>query len=240
MKRMAGVSAVVIISTWFASSASPQNGTASITGSVVGKSEAVIPGVQVELMLVPSPGAAYRGLSDGKGVYAFAGLAAGEYTLTLSTRWFSPLRLDGIVLGDGQHKTIPPLDMFLALSGCSDSLSLDHIRFLEGAGDTGEMAGTVKVDQDHMEGAEVRLYCGKKSACAIAKTDAMGQFEFRSLAPGNFSLAVSGRGFYPVERLDLEVQKGRRFVYRPVFVDRCPRGNCAPRLRPKKPFVVCE
>ena len=211
------------------------------------KSEAVIPDVEVELTLEHPPGATYRGLSDEKGAYAVSGLAAGEYALTLSRPGFARLRLDGIMIGDGQHKTIPPLDMFLALSACSDSLSLDHIRLLDSGDESGDLVGSVKVDQKDTEGqwpavagAEVRLFCGQKSACAIARTDAMGQFEFNSLTPGSFSLVVSARGFYPLERLDLEVQKGRRFVYRPVYVERCPRGNCSPRRRPKKPLVVCE
>lgn len=240
-----GACVLAVVSTWFANSCSAQNGTASINGSVLDQSEAVIPAVKVELTPVHPPGETYRCLSDERGAYELSGLAAGEYTLTLSAAGFNRLRLEGIMIDEGQHKTILPLDMFVA--HCSDSLSLNHIRLLETEDESGDLVGSVKVDQEDMEGhwpavtgAEVRLFCGRKSACAIARTDAMGQFEFHSLTPGSFSLVVSARGFYPAERSDLQVQKGRRFVYEPVYVERCPRGNCSPRRRPKKPLVVCE
>jgi hypothetical protein len=103
-----GACGLVILSTWLANSGSAQNGTASITGSVL-KSEAVIPDVRVELTPEHPPGPTYRGLSDGKGAFAFSGLAAGEYTLTLFAPGFARLRLEGIMIGDGQHKTIPPM-----------------------------------------------------------------------------------------------------------------------------------
>jgi hypothetical protein len=242
-----GACGLVIMSTWFANSGSAQGGTASISGSVVFQSDAVVPGASVELTLDQPPGATYRCLSDEKGAYAFSGLAAGEYRLTLSSVGLARLKLDGITIGDGQHKTMPPLEMFVALSACSDSLSLDHIRLLDSADESGDLVGSVKVDQKDTEGqwppvagAVVRLFCGQKNACAIARTDALGQFEFHSLTPGSFSLVVRARGYYPVEVLDMTVQKGRHFVYRPLYVERCPRGNCSPRRRPKKPLVICE
>ena len=84
------------------------------------------------------------------------------------------------------------------------------------------------------------MLCGKPTACGIAKTDVNGEFIFRSLSPGTFSMRVRLRGFYPVEQFDLAVRQGQRLVYMPVYLERCRRGNCGPKLRPKKPLVICE
>ena len=220
MKRMIGICGLVFIATCCPSSGSAHDGTAILTGSALDRSGAVIPDVRVELEREHSAGATYRSSTDGEGVYAFSGLSAGEYTLTLSTLGFARLRLEGILISDGQHKVMP-VELGLAQSACSQALVLDHARILESVGDTGEVAGSVTVDQGEMEGhgptlagADVRLFCGKKSACAVTKTNAAGEFEFLSLRPGLFSVVVRHRGFYPAGRFEIEVQKGRRQVLR--------------------------
>jgi hypothetical protein len=243
---MVGICGLALISMCFPGPGSAQEGTALITGTAVDPMGAVIPGVSVDLALARSPGSAYHGSTDGNGVYGFSGLAAGEYTMTLSIMGFSRLRLEGIRISDGQHMTMP-VELGLAQSACSESLALDHARILEGVGETGDLAGRVTLDQDQVEGhgpplagADVRLFCGKKATCALAKTNAMGEFEFLSLKPGRFSVLVKRRGFYPAGPFEAEVQKGRRVVFEPVELERCPGGNCDPKLRPDKPIFICE
>lgn len=61
-------------------------------------------------------------------------------------------------------------------------------------------------DNPPLPGADVALLCRKRTACSIAKTDVNGEFIFRSLSPGTFSMRVRLRGFYPVEQFDLAVR----------------------------------
>jgi len=236
----------VIIPTSFLASVSAQDGTASITGEVTDTTGARIPNVSVELTLEQTLRTAYRSSADGNGVYALSGLNPGEYTLALSTPGFWTFRLKGVILSIGQHRVMPPVQMAVA-SWCSETLSVDYVRLLDGVDAIGELAGSVRVDQGStvsegpaLAGVDVGLFCNKQNVCAMAKTDVNGEFVFRLLKPGQFSLLVSYHGFYSVKRLDVEAQNGRRVVYRPVYLERCPGGDCDSKRRPKKPLVVCE
>jgi hypothetical protein len=52
-----------------------------------------------------------------------------------------------------------------------------------------------------------------------------------------YDLKVSRRGFYPEEEKDLPVSAGLEQVYARFGLDKCPNGNCDPKLRRIK---ICE
>jgi len=110
----------------------------------------------------------------------------------------------------------PPFELSVGRPCSGGPPLLDYIRLLEPAAERGELGGTVKLDQGpviRLEGVEVILIHGKRP------------FGFTS---------VNHRGFYPLKKAGYEVEKGRRRVYYPIYIERCPRGNCDPGLAPKK------
>ena len=62
----------------------------------------------------------------------------------------------------------------------------------------------------------------------------------RGLTAGTFSVRVNRRGFYPLDESGFTVQSGYDALYWPTQIERCPRGDCDPLRRPKKPPVCCE
>jgi hypothetical protein len=66
------------------------------------------------------------------------------------------------------------------------------------------------------------------------------EFFLRNLAAGNYSIRVNHAGFYPLLKLNYEVRDNLESNYFPVYLERCPSGNCDPLLRPKKPAAICE
>ena len=76
--------------------------------------------------------------------------------------------------------------------------------------------------------------------CRVTQTDSLGEFIFRNLPTGRFSVRVDRAGFYQWEEAGYELKEGRELIYYSIAIERCPEGNCDPRLRPKKPPAACE
>jgi hypothetical protein len=62
----------------------------------------------------------------------------------------------------------------------------------------------------------------------------------KSLPPGNVSVHVNRSGFYPLIKPGYMIDEGLESIYWSIPIERCPFGNCDPRLRPKRPSPVCE
>jgi hypothetical protein len=62
------------------------------------------------------------------------------------------------------------------------------------------------------------------------------------LSPGVYGLNFRRDGFYPENATgyDYSVNAGWESVYSSVRLQRCPNGNCDPKLRPTKPPAICE
>jgi hypothetical protein len=62
------------------------------------------------------------------------------------------------------------------------------------------------------------------------------------LSPGVYGLNYQRAGFYPdnATRYEYSVIAGWKSVYSSVRLERCPNGNCDPKLRPKRPVQYCE
>jgi hypothetical protein len=226
---------------------SAQDGTASLTGKVQDITGAIIPGFVAELESEQAPGNRFRTVGDAAGVYRFSGLPAGEYDLKLAQAGFSHLTVKSTLILNGEQRTMPDLQLAIGATGCSGDAVLDYIRFLPLRNSTGNLGRTVRLDEGPMvgesrpmSGAHVTLVCGTGKSCGATRTDSHGQFLFKALPPGNFSVRVTNAGYYPEGAPVYKVEGGVEKVYRSIYVERCPLGNCDAKLRPKKPLIVCE
>jgi hypothetical protein len=179
-------------------------------------------------------------------MYRLPGLPAGEYDLKLSQPGFRWSTIKSIHILGGEQKSVP--DVRLAIGGCDTGPVLDYIRFLSSGDPVGNLGGTVRLDEGPLVGnskpivgAIVTLLCfaGNK-ACGQTTTDSDGAFLFKALPPRDFSVQVTSPGFYPLNSPDYRVDERIESIYSSIYIERCPQGNCDPKLRPPKPLVHCE
>ena len=234
-----------------------QVSTASLTGEVTDITRALVPGTNVELQSVQASAKSYGTKTDGYGIYRFLGLPADEYTLKLVQKGFTPLTVKSIHLSAGEQRWMPPLELEVAINGHCSGHALDYLRFLPAGGRVGNLGGSVWLDQglivstgpvlvtpqagqDALAGFDISLICGGGIVCGVTKTDSRGEFMFKNLSPGIFSVRVSRAGFYPLEEPGYKVKEGLDLIYYSIPIERCPLGDCDPALRPKKEIVICE
>jgi len=89
---------------------------------------------------------------------------------------------------------------------------------------------------------EITLVCRTFRACSSTKTDSNGRFSFDMLSAGVYGLNFRRDGFYQENATSYEyaVNAGWESIYNPKSLERCPNGNCDPKLRPKRPIQHCE
>src|SRR2546427_1614130 len=84
--------------------------TASLSGTVVDESGAVVPGATV---MLAGPGTHSPTISGARGEYSFTNLAAGTYQITVTLPGFSQATRDNIVVG-GSNVEAPPIALKVA------------------------------------------------------------------------------------------------------------------------------
>ena len=229
---------------WITFPAPAQEATASLTGAVVDQTGASIAHAAVEL---DSSTRKYQVQADGAGVYRFSNLPAREYTLTFQAMGFKTLAVESIQLAGWEQKRISDimLDVGEIAAGCGSQYP-PAFRLLAGETAFGGLAGSVIRDGGPpLEGVDVTLVCRTFSACASTRTDSNGRFWFGMLSPGEYGLSLRRVGFYPVAARGyyFRVKAGLESAYGPQDLERCPNGNCDPKLKPPSPPVqvhVCQ
>ena len=108
MRHPAAIGLVLL--TLGAVSAAAQSGR--VAGGVIDETGAVLPGATVTLA---GPGGTRVTRSDGDGEYAFAGLVAGTYAVTVALSGFSDTTME-VIVGDGTVEA-PPITLSLASFG---------------------------------------------------------------------------------------------------------------------------
>ena len=216
---------------------------ASLTGSLIDPVGASVANATVEL---DSGTQQYRGRTDDAGVYEFANLPAGQYSLTLQVLGFYRLIVRPISLSESEQKRVPALLLDVAGSGCGTPFP-PAFQLLTGDSELGVLAGSVVRygAREALAGVDVTLVCRTFTSCASTKTDTQGLFSFGMLPPGEYGLSFRREGFYPdqASAYSVRVKAGLESEYGPVFLERCPDRNCDPKLRPPRPpvqVVVCE
>jgi hypothetical protein len=206
-------------------------------------------GVQAELRLENEEDRVLdKTKTDALGTLDFGNLPEGNYVLRLMSRGFQSLTIKSIHLADGEHKTLPALELSIGEMGsCGVRAVLEYMRLLIPSGGRGNVGGTVRVDlgplvgnSPPVEAAEVVLLCGGASPCARTTTDAQGRFLFTNIPAGKHGIRASHTDFYSETLPGYIAQDGRELVYFPLYIERCFKGNCDPTRRPRKPLAVCE
>ncbi len=211
-----------------------QEAAASLTGTLVDPAGDYIRRAPVELA---SETESFKVQTDNAGVYQFASLPAGEYKLRFLAMGFQTLTLTSVVLKEGEQKRIQQVTLDVGLiADCGRYPPAFHL--IVGETVFGSLAGSV----DEAGGVEVTLVCRTFTPCASTRTNSKGLFSFKMLSPGEYGLTFRRQGFYPEGATGYAflVKAGLESVYAPVALERCPNGNCDPKLRPQKALVVCE
>jgi hypothetical protein len=208
---------------------------ASLSGTVVDETGAYIPHATLELA---SGGNQYQTRTDGIGVYKFSDLVAGEYTLKVGSPGFKSRTIKSIRLTEREQNRLLDIPLDVGHMACGQPVILDRILLPSGEM-FGRLTGSV---EPAAGGVEVTLICRTFSACKSTKTDFKGDFSFDMLSPGVYGLNFRRDGFYPENATgyDYSVNAGWESVYSSVRLQRCPNGNCDPKLRPTKPPAICE
>jgi hypothetical protein len=154
--------------------------TASVSGTAVDPSDAIIVAATVRLV---SGDFNAEAEPDVRGEFRFTGLAAGEYQLSVEVPGFYPTRVR-LILTAGENRELPHIPMLIpTVSGCTTaSVSLE--RNPESASISGRLfvRSNGESEPHPLSGAEMRL--GSSSA----RTDAEGRFRFPPLTEGQLTV----------------------------------------------------
>lgn len=134
-----------------AQGATPQEGTATLTGKVIAGDGAIVHDARLELRLEASPEKQFRTETDSTGAFQFRGLPSDQYTLKLFTPGFKTLFVKSIVIFEGEQKLLPPMKLVVSLP-CGFGSAIDFIRYLSTPMRRGGFGGRVQRDQGPMVG----------------------------------------------------------------------------------------
>jgi hypothetical protein len=211
---------------------------ASLSGVVVDPIGAYITHAIAEL---DSGTRKYLARTDDVGVYQFLDLSAGEYTLTFRVPGFK-VRTVKSYLSEAEQRRLPDIALDVS-SSCSGGGEYEpfgtELRPVTGDASFGHLSGSVL---PRMKDVEVTLVCRTFTACRSTKTDSNGHFSFEMLSAGVYGLNFRRDGFYPLNATGYAytVNAGWESIYSPAVLERCPNGNCDPKLRAPKQPSVCE
>ena len=218
-----------------------QDGTASLTGRVRDTTGVDIPGALAELRLVHEPYSVRQVNADDSGAYRFSGISAGQCKLKLGHAGFESLMIRRIETSAGEKKLLPILELAVGnVADCGGHAYLDYLRPVPTADHTGTIRGSAVENTRPITDSVVTLICRNGVTCGETRTNSNGEFEFKNLSPGRFVIRVSHPGFYSLDTPEFSAQEGFESAYDPIHIERCRRGNCDPRLRPRKPPARCE
>ncbi len=123
-----------------------QDGSASLTGKAQSIDGAMLPGATAVLESELA-GTIKSAVADDAAVFRFAGLPAGDYTLSLYQMGFQVRIVKSVHVLGGEQKSIP--DLKLAILACEIHPVLGYIRLLSSGDNTGNLGGTVRLDSGY-------------------------------------------------------------------------------------------
>jgi len=212
-----------------------QDATASISGGLTDVTGAYITNAPVEL---DSGTRKYESRTSKNGIYEFSNLPPGDYTLTFRVIGFLPLIVTSIMVSEREQVRIPDVPLEVAHGLCPRPIARGQILLAPGS-TFGRLTGSVVPPTADVD---VTLVCRTFSACRSTKTDSSGGFSFDMLSPGVYGVGFGRDGFYPenASGYAYTAYAGWESIYAPMVLEKCPNGNCDPKLRPPRPVAVCE
>lgn len=208
----------------------------SLTIKLVDATGAPIPGMLVFLQSESDASRRSPGWTDDDGAYKFLDLPAGNFRLEVISTTFSNKSIRVVELPAGEDIVPSPIELQVGLfSGCgSQMLHLQDGSLLASTADTGDLAGAfVNIKDKPIANVVVALSCGHEQICGQARTNSKGEFLFRGLKPGYYSVTVKAARHYPLTREGFIVRAGLQLTYGPVQLESCLRGDCDPAHKPK-------
>lgn len=219
-----------------------QDTSATVSGEIRDATGAAISLGEAELRLQTSPHTLFSVGMKEDGRFKFTVLPAGAYTLSVSIQGFYGLTVKSIQLASGEQKILLPLRLDPAPSGCAAGPIVEYLELLPTAQNVGNLKGRVVRDGHHpIASVTVTLHCEEQPICGQTKTNINGEFTFLNLTPEQqYTMRFNRQGYYSGYEKVYSVQPGYDSIYEPVILELCPNGNCDPKLRRKRPLIVCE
>jgi hypothetical protein len=184
--------------------AAGQEVNASLTGTVVDPTGAVIPNARVVLSgLIDS-----ETRTNKQGEFAIRGLRPGSYTLKLKSPGFRT-RSRRVSLQEGQTKSLGMISLEIGPVACDGEWIPGQVtqeRIAEDAAPrlSGFVQGVYNVPNVFV----VVRKAGTSEVMAVAHADEGGEFEFPSLSPGTYEVEVSHNGTTHLGARSLSLRKG--------------------------------
>lgn len=160
--------------------------TASISGTATDQTGAVITGAKATL--TNQAGLKLETQSDDKGIYSFTGLAAGTYTLAVTTANFEPQRFDGIELAAGQELT---LDATMQPASAKSEVNVEAGGPSQVEVETATVSGTITQKEVVSVGLNGRNFT-QLIALAPGVSNQTGQDEAKVGVQGSVKYSVNG------------------------------------------------
>ena len=162
------------------------NGRAALHGAVRDTTDAVVPGASV--VLTNGAGLKRESQTDANGAYSFAGLDAGNYSLTISAPNFGVKVLDNIPLADGIDS---PLDVTLEPAGAKTEISVESGETGKVETESATVSGTITQKEVVSIGLNGRNFT-QLIALAPGVSNQTGQDEAKVGVVGSVKYSVNG------------------------------------------------
>jgi hypothetical protein len=180
-----------------------QNTSGSLSGIVRDSTDAVVPDSAVVLKN-EATGADRSTNSNGSGNFTFVAVPSGSYTITITHAGFAPLQIKGIVLDEGENRTIPQIVLNVGVESATVTVSADTETIPVDTGQIQTTLNTHEVTELSIEGRDAAELI--KVMPGLALNTGLGQTEYSSLTtstgngPGD---AFSASGTVPNGGLEL-------------------------------------
>jgi hypothetical protein len=134
------VTVIVALALLFSSIAFSQQLTGTLSGTAYDEAGAVVPNASITLTN-QSSGDIRKVTSNGEGYFSFSAVPPGSYSLTVSASGFTEWELKGIVINQGDNRTVP--NIALKVGAITEKVEIQSTAESVAPVDTGEVSQTL-------------------------------------------------------------------------------------------------
>lgn len=196
--------------------ASPNESTALLRGVVLDQAGGAVSGATVSLISLRK---VRETTVNEAGKFEFVGLPFGTYDLTILRPGFTPHSVENLRVSSSEPE---PLSITLQVN--TSSCGITPIPSYERRTDETNLAGSISGLGDG-EHASVKVTLLKTGRTHVAITGKRGEFQFKGLEPGRYTLSVNHRGYsYFGSAIDFWIASENltRFSTIPLLNDKVP------------------